>query len=147
MHAYVVGEHGDSEVLWWSGATVGSLSVIDVATQLGKPLNDAGRARIEEDVRRAADRIIAGKGATWFGIGAGLSRIVQAIGRDENALLSVSARAENIEGVVDVTLSLPRIVGAGGIRGTLLPHFDSAERAALKNSAAILKEAAESVKL
>jgi len=64
VHAYVVGEHGDSEVLWWSGATVGSLSVIDVATQLGKPLNDAGRARIEEDVRRAADRIIAGKGAT-----------------------------------------------------------------------------------
>ena len=135
VHAYVVGEHGDSEVLWWSGATVGSLSVIDVATQLGKPLNDAGRARIEEDVRRAADRIIAGKGATWFGIGAGLSRIVQAIGRNENALLSVSARAENVEGVVNVTLSLPRIVGAGGIRGTLLPHFDSAERAALRESA------------
>ena len=111
-----------SEVLWWSGATVGSLSVIDVATQLGKPLNDAGRARIEEDVRRAADRIIAGKGATWFGIGAGLSRVVQAIGRNENALLSVSARAENIEGVGDVTLSLPRIVGAGGICGALLPH-------------------------
>jgi L-lactate dehydrogenase len=72
---------------------------------------------------------------------------VQAIGRNENALLSVSARAENIEGVVDVTLSLPRIVGAGGIRGTLLPHFDSAERAALRDSARILKEAAESVKL
>jgi len=147
VHAYGVGEHGDSEVLWWSGATVGSLSVIDVATQIGKPLNDAGRARIEEDVRRAADRIIAGKGATWFGIGAGLSRVVQAIGRNENALLSVSARAENIEGVDNVTLSLPRIVGAGGIRGTLLPHFDSAERAALRDSARILKEAAESVKL
>ena len=142
VHAYVVGEHGDSEVLWWSGATVGSLSVTDVATQLGKPLNDVGRARIDEDVRRAADRIIAGKGATWFGIGAGLSRIVQAIGRDENTPLSVSARAENIEGVDNVTLSLPRIVGAGGIRGTLLPHFDSAERAALRDSARILKEAA-----
>jgi L-lactate dehydrogenase len=98
-------------------------------------------------VRRAADRIIAGKGATWFGIGAGLSRIVQAIGRNENALLSVSARAENVEGVVNVTLSLPRIVGAGGIRGALLPHFDSAERAALRDSARILKQAAESVKL
>ena len=147
VHAYVVGEHGDSEVLWWSGATVGSLSVTDVATQLGKPLNDAARARIDEDVRRAADRIIAGKGATWFGIGTGLSRIVQAIGRDENTPLSVSARAENVEGVDNVTLSLPRIVGAGGIRGTLLPHFDSAERAALRESARILKEAAQSVKL
>ena len=147
VHAYVVGEHGDSEVLWWSGATVGSLSVTDVATQLGKPLNDVGRARIDEDVRRAADRIIAGKGATWFGIGAGLSRIVQAIGRDENTPLSVSARAENVEGVDNVTLSLPRIVGAGGVKGTLLPHFDSAERAALRDSARILKEAAQSVKL
>ena len=147
VHAYVVGEHGDSEVLWWSGATVGGLSVIDVATQLAKPLNDAERSRIDEDVRRAADRIIAGKGATWFGIGAGLSRIVQAIGRNENALLSVSARAENIEGADNVTLSLPRIVGAGGISGALLPHFDSAERAALRKSALILKEAAESVKL
>jgi L-lactate dehydrogenase len=147
VHAYVVGEHGDSEVLWWSGATVGSLKVIDVGAQLGRPLNDAERARIDEDVRRAADRIIAGKGATWFGIGAGLSRIVQAIGRDENALFSVSARAENIEGVDNVTLSLPRIVGARGIRGVLLPHFDSQERAALQKSARILKEAAESVKV
>jgi L-lactate dehydrogenase len=147
VHAYVVGEHGDSEVLWWSGATVGGLSVTDVATQLDRPLNDIARARIDEDVRRAADRIIAGKGATWFGIGAGLSRIVQAIGRDENALLSVSARAENVEGVDAVTLSLPRIVGAGGVKGVLMPHFDSAERAALRKSAAILKEAAESVKI
>ena len=147
VHAYVVGEHGDFEVLWWSGATVGSLKVIDVGAQLGRPLNDAERARIDEDVRRAADRIIAGKGATWFGIGAGLSRIVQAIGRDENALFSVSARAENIEGVDNVTLSLPRIVGARGIRGVLLPHFDSQERAALQKSARILKEAAESVKV
>ena len=125
VHAYVVGEHGDFEVLWWSGATVGSLKMIDVGAQLGRPLNDAERARIDEDVRRAADHIIAGKGATWFGIGAGLSRIVQAIGRDENALLSVSARADKVEGVDDVTLSLPRIVGAGGVRGVLLPHFDS----------------------
>ena len=147
VHAYVVGEHGDSEVLWWSGATVASLSVIDVATQLGKPLNDVARGRIEEDVRRAADRIIAGKGATWFGIGAGLSRLVQAIGRNENTPFSVSARADNVEGIDGVTLSLPRIVGAGGIHGTLTPHFDSAERAALKKSARLLKEAAESVKL
>jgi L-lactate dehydrogenase len=147
VHAYVVGEHGDSEVLWWSGATVGGLLVTDVATQLDKPLNDVARARIDEDVRRAADRIIAGKGATWFGIGAGLSRLVQAIGRDENVPFSVSARVENIEGVANVTLSLPRIVGAGGVNGLLLPHFDSAERAAVKKSAAVLKQAAESVKL
>jgi L-lactate dehydrogenase len=59
----------------------------------------------------------------------------------------VSARVDNVEGVDGVTLSLPRIVGAGGVKGTLMPHFDSAERAALRKSAAILKEAAESVKL
>lgn len=142
VHAYVLGEHGDSEILWWSGATAGSLSVAEMARQQGRPLDDAARAAIDEAVRRAAYAIIAGKGATWFGIGGGLARIVQAIRSDERVLLSVSAMNADVEGVRDVTLSLPRVVGAAGVISTLQPVLDASERAALRRSAEILKEAA-----
>lgn len=148
VHAYVLGEHGDSEVLGWSGATIGGLPVAEVAAQRGRPLDDAVRAEIDESVRRAAYRIIDGKGATWFGIGAGLSRIIRAIDQDERLLLSVSAPTAEIEGIADVTLSLPRIVGAGGVIATLFPpDLSDEERAALRRSATLLREAADSVTL
>ena len=143
VHAYVLGEHGDSEVLWWSGATVAGLPVIDMATQMGRPIDNAAKARIDEGVRRAAYTIIDGKGATWFGIGGGLARIVQAIATDEHVLLSVSAPTPWIEGVEDVTLSLPRVIGAAGVISTLMPELDDVERAALRHSAEILKAAAD----
>jgi len=147
VHAYVLGEHGDSEVLCWSGASVGGIPVAEVAAQRGHPLDDAARAEIDDAVRRAAYRIIDGKGATWFGIGAGLSRIIRAIEKDERLLLSVSALTADVEGIADVTLSLPRIVGTGGVIATLLPDFSSEERAALHRSATLLREAADSVTL
>jgi len=147
VHAYVLGEHGDSEVLWWSGATAGSVSVAAMADQLGHPLDQPARDRIDEGVRRAAYHIIAGKGATWFGIGGGLARIAQAIAGDENVLLSVSAPTDQVEGVENVTLSLPRIVGTKGCGALLRPELDDAEKAALKRSAEIPKEASDSLKL
>jgi L-lactate dehydrogenase len=147
VHAYVLGEHGDSEMLWWSGATAGSLSVAEMARQQGRPLDDSARAAIDEAVRRAAYAIIAGKGATWFGIGGGLARIVQAIRSDERVLLSVSAMNADVEGIRDVTLSLPRVVGATGVISTLRPVLDPGERAALRRSAEILKEAAAGLSL
>lgn len=142
VHAYVLGEHGDSEVLWWSGATAAGLTVTEIAEQRGRPLDEAARDRIDGGVRRAADLIITGKGATWFGIGGGLARIVQAIRSDEHALLSVSAPTAEVLGINDVTLSLPRVVGARGIVATLTPTLDAGERAALVRSATILKGAA-----
>ncbi len=147
VHAYVLGEHGDSEVLWWSGATAGSLSVAAMAEQQGRPLDGSARAMIDDAVRRAAYTIIDGKGATWFGIGGGLARIVQAIRSDERVLLSVSATTADVEGVRDVTLSLPRVVGAGGVVSTLRPSLDADERAALRRSAEILKDAAAGLSL
>lgn len=145
VHAYVLGEHGDSEVLWWSGANVGNVGVQEMAAQLNRPIDVQARARIEDAVRRAAYHIIDGKGATWFGIGSGLARIVQAIATDEKALLSISAATELYDGISGVTLSLPRIVGAGGAGACLVPKLDDTERKALAHSATILKEAAESV--
>jgi L-lactate dehydrogenase len=145
VHAYVLGEHGDSEVLWWSGANVGNVGVLSMAEQLGRPIDASARQQIEDAVRKAAYRIIDGKGATWFGIGSGLARIVQAIGSDEKALLSISTATDICEGISDVTLSLPRIVGAGGAGACLIPKLDGLERSALQRSAEILKEAADSV--
>lgn len=147
VHAYVLGEHGDSEVLWWSAANVGNVHVQAMAEQLGRPIDKEARARIEDAVRMAAYRIIDGKGATWFGIGAGLARIVHAIATDEQALLSISAHTEVCEGISEVTLSLPRVVGAGGAVARLVPLLNEEERSALQRSAEILKEAAESVKI
>ena len=146
IDAQVLGEHGDSEVLHWSGAAVGNLSVAEAARQMGRRLADADRSRIDNAVRRAAYAIIQGKGATWFGVGAGLARIAQAIEDDERALLTCSMLTPECEGVPDVALSLPRVIGAAGVVKTFAPDLDAGERAALKRSAEILKEAAEGVR-
>jgi L-lactate dehydrogenase len=147
VHAYVLGEHGDSEVLAWSAARAGSVPIAAFAAQVGAPVTDAVRSDIDAGVRRAAYRIIAGKGATWHGIGAGLARIVRAIATDEGAVLSVSILTGEIEGVRDVALSLPRIVGATGVTADLFPDLDRDEHEALALSAGLLKATADAVSL
>jgi L-lactate dehydrogenase len=142
VHAAVLGEHGDSEVLAWSVAHVGGTPLAECAEMLGVEITDAVRARIDDGVRRAAYRIIAGKGATWYGIGAGLARIVQAIRDDQRAVLTVSICMPEVAGVEDIALSLPRIVGSGGVAATLLPSLSPDELLALQHSAQVLKEAA-----
>ncbi|TWA68993.1 malate dehydrogenase (NAD) [Azospirillum brasilense] len=145
VHAHVVGEHGDSEVLLWSGASVAGLPVDRAAERLKRPLTAEDRAAIDEGVRRAAYRIIDGKGHTAFGIAGGLSRIVAAIAGDERAVLTCSILNDEVLGVPDVALSLPRVIGAGGVLETVMPDLSEAEAAALKRSADILKEAVTSV--
>ncbi|MBK5945846.1 L-lactate dehydrogenase [Rhodobacter veldkampii DSM 11550] len=140
IHAYVMGEHGDSEVLAWSAARAGSVSIAAFAAQVGAAITDDVRAQIDAGVRRAAYRIIEGKGATWYGIGAGLARIVQVIAGDQRAVLSVSIRTPEVAGVRDVTLSVPRIVGARGVEADLFPDLSPPEMQALARSATILQE-------
>ena len=113
---------------------------------MGRELTESDRSRIDTAVRRAAYAIIQGKGATWFGIGAALAQMAQAIEGDERALITCSMLTEECQGVRDVALSLPRVLGAGGVVKTLTPNLDAGERAALKRSAEILKEAAEGVR-
>ncbi len=141
VHAYVMGEHGDSEVLVWSNAIAGSVPVADYADQIGKPLDKASRDRIDNDVRRAAYKIIEGKGSTYYGIGAGVARICRAIIEDEHAILSVSMVTPEIAGITDVPLSLPRVIGRDGILETIPLRLDQAEAAALKKSATIIRDA------
>ncbi|MEM1065404.1 MAG: L-lactate dehydrogenase [Pseudomonadota bacterium] len=147
VHAYVLGEHGDSEVLAWSAARAGSVELSSFAAQVGAPITASVRERIDGGVRRAAYTIIEGKGATWYGIGAGLARIVRAIARDEEAVLSVSIRMDAVAGVRDVALSVPRVVGASGVTADLLPDLDRGETEALTASATVLKETAAALAL
>jgi L-lactate dehydrogenase len=142
VHAYVLGEHGDSEVLVWSSARVGGVPVLDFAQQAGRPLTEEAKSRIDGGVRRAAYRIIEGKGATYHGIGAGLARIVRAIRDDERTVLTLSSTSMDVEGVDEVSLSLPRVLGAGGIGAELRPVLSGEEHEALRKSAEILREAA-----
>jgi L-lactate dehydrogenase len=147
VDARVLGEHGDSEVLHWSSAVAGDLPVADAARQIGRELDEADRLRIDTAVRRAAYTIIQGKGATWFGIGAGLARMAEVIQSDERALITCSIVTAECLGVHDVALSLPRVLGASGVVTTFMPSLDAGERAALQRSAEILKAAADQVRL
>ncbi|MEJ7614434.1 L-lactate dehydrogenase [Fervidibacter sacchari] len=142
VHAYVLGEHGDSEVLIWSEARVGGVSVFDFAKQINRPITEEVQKQIDDGVRLAAYRIIEGKGATYFGIGAGLARLARAILSDERAMLTVSILTEEVEGVAEVALSLPRIVGRQGVVTTLPVKLSEDERRALRKSAEILKQVA-----
>lgn len=140
IHANVLGEHGDSEVLAWSNGDAGTMRIDDLAKSIDKPLTDEVKARIDDCVRNAAYKIINGKGATYYGIAGALSRICQAIGSNEYAVLTVSSLHDNIEGVENVCMSLPSIVGKRGIQGVLHPNLSDEERKALQKSAQTLKD-------
>jgi L-lactate dehydrogenase len=139
VHGYVIGEHGDSEVLAWSTVDIGGIALAEFARQSGKPVDDAVRSRIDAGVRKAAYRIIAGKGYTAQGIGAALARIVRVIRDDERAVLALSG--PTTLGGEAVTLSMPRILGRGGIGSALIPVLAADESAALLSSATVLRDA------
>ena len=143
VHAYVIGEHGESEVMAWSSARVGALPVDEVCRHLGKECDDAVKRRINDDVRHAGREIISGKGATYFGIGSALAHIIDVIVHDHRAILTVSTFLHDCEGIPDVTLSLPHIVGGSGTITRLPLSLDAAERSELRKSAEILRKATD----
>jgi L-lactate dehydrogenase len=141
VHGYVVGEHGDSEVLAWSRVTVGVIPLEDFCRTQKIALDEAIRQEIDQQVRRAAYSIIEGKGATYYGIGSALARIVSAILDDQRAVLTVCSTVPNVVGVPDVTLALPHIVGGQGVLGTLPLPLSQTEETALQASAKIIRAA------
>ncbi|WP_102128249.1 L-lactate dehydrogenase [Deinococcus planocerae] len=136
VHGYVLGEHGDSEVLAWSTATVAGLPVEDFMRARGLEWTGEVRAAIDAGTRDAAAEIIEGKRATYYGIGAALARIAEAILGDRRSILTVSAPTEPF----GVSLSVPRIVGARGVEDTLIPPLPPEEQGALEASAGVLRE-------
>ena len=145
IHGYVLGEHGDSEVLVWSSTDVATFPVCDYAEQVGRPITSEVKARIDDAVRNAAYKIIDGKGATYYGIGAGLARLVRVILGNEHRVVTVSTLNEDIEGVRDVTLSMPRVIASRGIVTNIKPRLDDGERLALRRSAEMLKQASDAI--
>lgn len=142
VHGYVLGEHGDSEVLAWSTATVAGLPVADFMRARGLEWSEGVQREIDAGTRDAAAAIIQGKRATYYGIGAALARIAEAVLDDRRSVLTVSAPTPEY----GVSLSLPRIVGARGVEGTLLPSLTEEERAALEASADVLRGRGERLK-
>ena len=139
VHAYVIGEHGDSEVLTWSLATIGGMSLDSFAQLRQTELSDAIRQEIDQNVRRAAYTIISGKGATYYGIGSALSRIVDVILHDQRSILTVCAPAAEVAGVPDVTVALPRLVGGNGVIETFPLPLNEQESKLLHHSAEVIR--------
>lgn len=147
VHAYVLGEHGDSEVLAWSQVTIAGLNLDEFSKVSGKTLTDLDRQQVDEQVRRAAYHIIAGKGATYYGIGSAVARIVDVLLHDQRAILTICSHITGVPDCEGVTLALPHLVGGGGVLATIPLPLDAAERAGLRRSAGILCEAIGSLKL
>jgi L-lactate dehydrogenase len=145
VHAYVVGEHGDSEVLAWSQASIAGASLEEFGKLHGKPLSEAQRQEIDENVRRAAYHIIAGKGATYYGIGSAVARIVDVLLHDQRAILTICARITCVAGWEDITLALPHLVGGQGALATIPVPLNAHETEGLRNSAGILRKAINSL--
>ncbi|HKB01499.1 MAG TPA: L-lactate dehydrogenase [Gemmataceae bacterium] len=141
VHGYVVGEHGDSEVLTWSLVTIGGMPLKAFARLRNVTDPETVRQEIDQKVRRAAYTIIAGKGATYYGIGSALARIVDAVLHDQRSILTVCAPAADVAGVKDVTVALPRLVGGAGVIETFPLPVSETELAQLKASAAVIRGA------
>lgn len=147
VHAYVLGEHGDSEFVAWSTATLGNLKLRDYCALTGMACGAGEMDAIAARVRNAAYAIIRSKGATNFAIAAALTRIVEAVVRDESSVLTVSTLVEGDYGLRDVCLSLPAIVGKRGVQRVLPVSLEPGEILALQRSAEVIRTAVASVPL
>ncbi len=147
IHAYVLGEHGDSEVLPWSLVTVGGIPLDEFCTGLEISICPDDYAEIDERVRRAAYHIIEGKGATYYGIGSAIARIVEVIQQDERSILTVCTSMPDVAGVKNVTVSLPNLIGGEGIIQTFYPNLSPQEMDALRTSAQVVRSAIDALKL
>ena len=141
VHAYVVGEHGDSEVLAWSSVRVGGVALGEFTRARGIHFGEEERASIDEGVRRAAYRIIEGKGATYYGVASALAILIKAILHDRRALFTVCTPEESIAGVDDVTVSMPHVIGGAGVLGRHHPlTLTDEEQGALQRSATLIRD-------
>lgn len=147
VHGYVVGEHGDSEVLVWSQATIAGLGLDAFAAVHGRPLTARDRETIDDNVRRAAYQIIAGKGGTCYGIGSAVARIVEVLIHDQRAILTVCACVGGVPEYDGLTLALPHLIGGEGVLATIPLALAATEQEALRHSADVLRDAVASLPL
>ncbi|CAH8770099.1 L-lactate dehydrogenase [Paenibacillus dendritiformis] len=144
VHAYIMGEHGDTELPVWSNVSIGGQPLADYRKTHGQP-TDEELNRIFINVRDAAYHIIERKGATYYGIAMGLARLTKAILKNENSVLSVSTLLTGEYGLEDVYLGVPAVVNRQGIRDVYELHLTDEEKQKLHHSASVLKEAIASI--
>ena len=147
VHAFIVGEHGDSELPLWSRAAIGPVPLAEWSVPGRPSVDDATRADIAQQVVRAAEKIILGKGATNYAIGLSTARIIEAALYDEGSVLPVSSLLEGQYDIKDVCLSLPSIVNRRGVETVLTPPLTPEETDGLHRSADTVRGVARSLGL
>jgi len=140
VHAYIIGEHGDSEVPVWSLANIAGMRFPVFCEQMGVGCDKEHLNRIFEQTRDAAYQIIERKGATYYAVATGILRIVEAILRDQGTVLSVSSLIEDYYGISDVFLSLPTVIDRAGVERILRLKLDEREVEGLRKSADLLRD-------
>lgn len=140
VHAYIIGEHGDSSLPVWSLANIGGANLRDFVRIDGQGYDPAALQTIFEQARDAAYEIIKRKRATYYAIGLGLVTIVEAILRDQHTVLTVSSSMTGQQGISDISISLPSIVGRNGVEEVLNLVLDQDEVSRFQHSAALLKD-------
>ncbi len=147
VHAFVIGEHGDSEIAAWSSANISGVPLDTFCEMRGHYDHEGNTESIEDRVRGSAYEIIAKKDATYYGIAMVVKRLCQAIVRDEKSVFPVSRHMHGEYGVGDVVLSMPAIIGADGVENLVPISLNEKEKTGLCESAETLRQIAEELDL
>ncbi len=145
VHAFIIGEHGDSEIAAWSSANISGVALNRFCEMRGHFHHDESMDEIAETVKNSAYEIIAKKRATYYGIAMSVKRICEAIVKNEKSILPVSGMVHNLYGIDEIALSMPVVVGLDGMEAHVPISLDQEEQEQLKNSANLLKEIAQSL--
>ncbi len=140
VHAFIIGEHGDSELAAWSSVNVSGVRLSEFCEMRGHFAHEESEDRIYEEVKNSAYEIIDKKQATYYGIAMAVKRICECIIRNEQSILPVSSMMHGLYGMEDVVLSMPAIVGKDGVEDVIPISLDEEERGLLEKSAKMLKE-------
>ncbi len=145
VHAFIIGEHGDSEIAAWSGANVSGIPLNDFCELRGHYKHEENTSRIAEEVKNSAYEIIEKKQATYYGIAMSVRRICEVILRDEKSILPISSMMYGEYGISDVALSMPAIVGKNGVEIKVPIPLSEAEIEHLQRSASMLRDVLDDV--
>ena len=141
VHAYILGEHGDTSLVPWEHCYVGCKKILDIMEDNNHPMEDL--KKIYDGVWQAAYEIIEKKRATYYGIGLALNRIIKAILNDENAILTLSTYLENQYGQSDIYIGVPAIINRNGIKEVMELKLNEEDQAKLDKSCNMLKQIIE----
>ncbi len=147
VHAFIIGEHGDSELAVWSSANISGIPLDKFCEHRGFEGHDDNRRSLEDSVKNSAYEIIKRKGATYYGIAAALTRICSSIVRDEHSIMPVSAYVSGHYGLDGIYISVPTLIGSGGVEDLIDIPLSDAEQKALERSANTLKNAINSIEI